>query len=472
MRLCIATGVVCALGPSAALAQAGGSWTFTRIANLSTPVPGGSGTFTDFYAPGVDAGGITFWGRRMVGSTVVSEGVYRRSGLTLSRVADLTTALPAPRTGNFPNFDLRPTVGGGTVALTDEAGWQGGGGGVYTSTGSGLTRVTDVTDPVPNAPTLSWGNFRGVSVDGSTGGYVASTFSSPGSAWFAYGWNGQTRTVLAQDGGAQPHNADGTFNSFAPVTSTSGGRVLFEGVGGGVLGQEGVYTASVNGGPLTVVADRTTPVPGHPTASFGSFIGNGDHLDLDGPNAAFLAQYSGSNIGVYTNLGGAVRKVIDSQTLIPGRTDTFTSFDTVSISGNKIAFFGGNGNYFGLYAEVGGVLQKVLARGDPIDGRAAGDFYIGNSALYGDTLVFTMGFADGTRAVYSAQYAPGPGGWAVLMGAGVMARRHRRRSETGRAAQGLGVRAHEGTHPDREYAAPKRPADPDRRGTGVPEKDR
>jgi hypothetical protein len=410
---------VCGLVTASSQAQ---SWSFTQIADTTTTVPGGSGAFTGFYAPAADAAGVTFWGRRFVGSSTVSEGIYRQSAGVLQRIADLSTPVPPPRMGNFQSFNIRPASGGGAVGLLDRATSSMGSGGVYTSTGSAITRITDYTDPVPNNPTEHWDHFGGLSVDGSQGAYVGS-LSQP---WFVFGFSGSTRTLIAQSGSPQPYNPGGTFNSFGEVTATSQGRLLFHGVGGGPVGQDGLYTAPVTGGPLTVVADRTSPVPGHPGMAFDFFNHNGDYLDLDGPSAAFLAQYGGNQSGVFTTLGGALRTVIDTQTHIPGRSDFFTTFDSVSVSGDKVAFVGSNGNYVGLFAEVGGVLGRALQPGDHIGSRTVSGFIMGSGALYQDTLAVNVYFTDGTSGVFAGHLVPAPASVCFALLAGLVAGRRRR----------------------------------------------
>jgi GT2 family glycosyltransferase len=130
--------------------------------------------------------------------------------------------------------------------------------------------------------------------------------------------------------------------------------VAFEGVGEN--GQEGIYAAYLDDGPLTLVADLNTPVP----------MGNGSFSELyfsPSPN------YS------------------------------------VSVDGEMIAFLGLDaagqaGIYLNSIAE--GELTKVIAAGDALDGRSVGDLRFGTDSFDAGRLAFVANFTDGTSGIYVA----------------------------------------------------------------------
>ena len=136
------------------------SFTFTKIADTNTLIPNGSGTFTGFGNElALDGGNVAFRGNGSGGQ----EGIYTDIG-GLTRVADLNTLIPNG-TGTFNNF-LNPALDGGNVAFggRDPRGQRG----IYTDIG-GLTRVADETTPIPNGT----GNFTGFGFPALDGGNVA-----------------------------------------------------------------------------------------------------------------------------------------------------------------------------------------------------------------------------------------------------------------------------------------------------------
>jgi hypothetical protein len=74
-------------------ARAGQLWTFTKVADTSTAVPDGSGTFTDFDAPSLRNGEVVFQGYGGPNRTV--PGIYTgRAGGPVGLVADTNTQAP------------------------------------------------------------------------------------------------------------------------------------------------------------------------------------------------------------------------------------------------------------------------------------------------------------------------------------------------------------------------------------------
>lgn len=88
--------------------------TFTKVADTSTPIPGGSGNFGAFIGvPSISGGNVAFDGS--VGSDGFMPGIYSNIGGSLNVVADEATPIPGG-SGNFGNFgDL--SISGGNVAF-------------------------------------------------------------------------------------------------------------------------------------------------------------------------------------------------------------------------------------------------------------------------------------------------------------------------------------------------------------------
>jgi hypothetical protein len=161
-----------------------GAGPLVTLASLSTPIPGGTGNFTNFATPAgpavptISGTNVVFVGQGSGGQV----GVFASLVTAMVPVATNATAAPGG-TGNFSDFGVAPVISGTTVAFH---GTSPGRTGVYVAVaGVGLARVADTTTPIP--------------------------------------------------GGS------GFFSSFTPVTlSISGNRVTFRGVGS--TGQAGIYT--------------------------------------------------------------------------------------------------------------------------------------------------------------------------------------------------------------------------------------
>jgi hypothetical protein len=119
-----------------------------RVADNTISAPGGSGTFSSFgITPSIDGTDVAFYGVSS-GRT----GIYLSSGGTLSRVADTTTAVPGG-TGTFTGFlTTGLALSGGRVVFqgTDSAGKTG----VYSAHGGSIQKVVAVGD-VLNGNTLT-----------------------------------------------------------------------------------------------------------------------------------------------------------------------------------------------------------------------------------------------------------------------------------------------------------------------------
>ena len=126
----------------------------------------------------------------------------------------------------------------------------------------------------------------------------------------------------------------------------------------------GIYTNV--GDSLNVVADTSTPIPGAPIASFVSF----GYPSLDNGNVAFFGYnnpaLSGgfSANGIYTNVGGSLNVVADTNTLIPGGTGNFTDFSSPSFDNGNIAFSGfGASKQVGTFELYKTIPESCLQRG-------------------------------------------------------------------------------------------------------------
>jgi hypothetical protein len=123
---------------------AGSGGALTVIADTGTNIPNGTGTFTSFPAapPAISGTNIAF----VAAGSSNQEGVYRSTIGGLARIADKTTTVPGG-VGTFTDFDPIATIDGTSVAFlgTDSAGQKG----LFLFNGT-LTRVIAVNDLYEN----------------------------------------------------------------------------------------------------------------------------------------------------------------------------------------------------------------------------------------------------------------------------------------------------------------------------------
>ena len=331
-----------------------------KLVDLNSPIPSGTGNFTAFGIgaipgdPCVNGDNVAFFGSGSSGQ----QGIYRAtSGGALSKVADLSTAIPAG-TGNFIGFTVSgiptdPCINGDTVAFfgAGSSGQQG----IYRATSVGAAaKVADLSTAIPGGS----GNFTGF-----------------------------------------------TINGIPTDPCVSGDTVAF--FGAGSSGQQGVYRATSLGTPTKVV-DLNSAVP----SSTGNFTAvNG--LSLDPTDAANLAIVGtgGAVKGVYASIGGgALARIADTTMSIPGSTSTFADFQSVSIDPGDVAFLGlGSAGEKGIFVALGGTLVDVVDVEDTIGGKLIADLDFGAQGLSeaggAPQLTYRATFSDGSSGIYSAAVA-------------------------------------------------------------------
>jgi hypothetical protein len=368
---------------------AGQSVTFVRIANTSTAIPSGSGNFTDFGFPSVSGGRVSFQGLGTAGQ----QGVYTDAGGTLAAVANTSTPIPSG-TGNFTGF-LGTSLSGGRVAFNGSGTGQQG---IYTEASGTLTAVANRTTSIPSGT----GTFTLFGIPSLSNGRVAFRGDGSGGQQGIYSDVGGSLAAVANQSTPIP-SGSGNFASFGTIPSLSNVRVAFLGGGGG---QGGIYTDA--GGTLAAVADLNTPIPGG-SGNFTSFIGN---PSLSDGRVAFFGRGGGGQQGIYTNAGGPLTAVADTSTPIPSGTGTFTGFSPEPTIANGFVAFQGTGASLqsGIYTNVTGSLTKVIATGDMLDGLTVSGLSFGLTGLSGNQVVFVANFTNMTSGVYLATAVPEPVG--------------------------------------------------------------
>ena len=330
------------------------------VVNRDTPIPDGSGAFKDFHAVSIAGQFLAFRG---TGAAVGQVGIYRKSGGTLTRIADVQTEIP-DRMGDLFGGFIDPSVDrDGTVAF------RGGfiylrGLGVYKSVGNTLETVADIETPVPGIPnTLFDSRLTGSQTD-----YVSIA-------------NGVVVFFMESWYGAQPW--------------------------------AGLYAHQ--GGSIAKAVDYNT----QPQGASNAFVPLGmPATDAQG-NIVFWGSTSPGGLveenGIYLHREGALSRIADLQTQIPGTTDTFESFglmfQTPSVDGDLVVFMGAattNFADFGIYADVAGELLKVVAPGEMLDGKLVTRLYLGDEAVSDQSIAFLVGLEDGRHAIYRADLLRDP----------------------------------------------------------------
>ena len=193
-----------------------------------------------------------------------------------------------------------------------------------------------------------------------------------------------TVTVFAQDG-VTTVNYDieatrqlppyfATFTKIADQATTMPGQAVNFGIfsepaydgtnvafQGGGSGKGGVYTNE--GGTLRKVADSDTPEPVGGIQPFAVF-GN---PDIDGGNVVFSA-FAAGFAGIYSEVGGALNVIADNLTPVPGGSGTLSHFSDPNFNAGNTIFSAGGFGFFeeGVYTNAGGTLQVVADMTTPV----------------------------------------------------------------------------------------------------------
>lgn len=390
------TGAIAPLVTSLALTlltsgtAAAAEFTFTKIVDTNTPIPGWTGNFFEFADLSLDKGNVVFYG---VG-TWGQQGIYTTVDEMTKVIADRNTPIPGG-TGNFTSFSLisPPLLRDGKVVF-------GGSGieqqGIYIGVGGSLNVVADRNTPIPGG-TGNFLLFSSLSLDDD--GTIAFAGYRYEQAGVYTNVNGVFNVVA--DRNTPMPGGSGNFTSLV-YPSLDNGSVAFR--GNRFESNEEAICITVDG-VFKVVADLNTPIPGG-TGNF-TFL---NRLSLDDGNVAFVGSGSGQQ-GIYTNVGGTLNVIADRNTPIPGGTGNFTFFSNPLLDNGNVVF-NGNGQEGGIYTNLGGSLTKVAARGDVLDNKivsSVGNLGFssgGGASISGEQIAFIARFTDGSKGIYIATLDP------------------------------------------------------------------
>ena len=326
----------------------------TRLADTTTPVPGGDlGLFTEMLVRGIGGGMVVFQGEFSGG-----EGLYAvpEGGGAIVKLVDTNTAMPSS-TVDFGFYqDLQSVaVHGAQVLFAADDGYY-----FVPVTGGTITTFGDGTTPV---------------------------LDSDGNKYFPNDFAGV--------GGSQQADFGGGTVAFLP-TYTNDFAELFTGPITGL-----VDNASGIADNATFVAGANTPVPdgsgaGFDAQSFDAFV------DDSGTPVFFGAATDGSSYGLYVYLNGVIATLADNFTVLAGYSNPFESIyggiKSTAVSGGQAYFDASIMPTSGSAVQgvftvpvVGGPVVSVVTTNDTLPGTAGGQFssvasYFGGAS--GGNLVF------------------------------------------------------------------------------------
>lgn len=347
--LCAVAWIPILLGTALSV-SADGPWEFTKLVDLSTPVPGLPGaTFVSFGAPVIDGEQVFFYAWFNDGS--LDKGIFARDpDGTLRRIIREGDASPDGPAYTSPRTYL--SIDGSRLAFDDVYA-------VYGMTGAGnalntIVRCNDIAYPVPDGGGVNFKSLGdGRAIDGTRIAFSAKDYDSrygvyvrdgPEDALYAAAnWNTQVPGALPAQ------NFSGRFYSVC----ADEGRIFFTGTG--AEGAQGLY--GHDGLALARVVDTETPVPGREAFTFDEIR----YVSVDGQNLAFTANYPGGN-GIYKRIGADLRKVLDHQTVPLEGPAPLTSLISVAIAGQFVVFSASAGyRNGGLYSDAGGIVHRMLS---------------------------------------------------------------------------------------------------------------
>ncbi|MBI2514433.1 MAG: PEP-CTERM sorting domain-containing protein [Opitutae bacterium] len=306
----------------------------TRMADLNTAIPNGTGNFTgfSFFGNGLDGGRYIFRGN----GANSQAGLYAYANGSLTRVADTTTAIPGG-TGNFSGFGTGYVSGTNYAFIASGTSSQQG---IYVSDGTTLTRIADKTSTVPGiGGSYSWSSQ--LNVDGGNIAFWGTTTggTNPGAMLGGY-TPGAGLVTLASTGTVVPGLAT-NFTAFTSPIDLSGTSVVFRGA---YSGGAGIFTTDLVVGAIARLVDLNTAAPGQA----GNFIALGSP-NISGANVTFLGSFTGGS-GIYLASGGAVEKIIDTGDMLEGHALSSFSLSENGLADGYVAFRafyvgGGSGIY-------------------------------------------------------------------------------------------------------------------------------
>lgn len=395
VQIRIATQLVFVVGflaPSTKLLA--GPFTITKIADVTTPYPGGAGNFSLISVPSFENGSLAFAAQSNQGLA----GVFSWINGEFRLVADTTIPIPFGN-GNFTGFDSRVSLSNKTIAFFGRGFNQQRG--IYVADG-GLQVIADRSTPVPGEPAgTTFTDFNSPVIDDS--GVVFSGGIQAGN-WGVYRHNQNGLSVVA-DRHTTLSNGEPILVAAHPVIDSA--KVAFFAL---TENRTGLFLSSSTG--ISTIVDTTMTVPNgvNTFESFGQF-------NMKGDTVAFVAGTGTVPHSLYVKRNMTFETIADFSVPIPEGVGGFTNYldHGIGLSGDMVAFSAfGDSDQHGIYLKSGTGLHKVIDRGDLLDGNEVLYFLMGRESFDGNQLAFSAVFHDLTSAIYIAQ-VPEPSTLSTLL---------------------------------------------------------
>lgn len=369
------------------------SWIFTRIVDTNTLIPGRTEHFTCFGQPSLNGKNIAFWGKHRAQDGRELSGIYVHINGTLKVVTDKNTPVPEG-SGNFRNFSDPSLygrhvafVGSGSDSLTA----------IYTDAGGTLRMLQSKNIPAPDSSSNSIAHLSSVSIESDTIVFHGTDGKNQGGI---YSDTGKILNLIADTNTPVPGMSPSLNFIDVAEASIDSGKIAFTGYGPD--NRKGIYIHT--GGALHAVADTNTPVSGRDTWNISDFWGP----SLDGERLAFKARINDGSSkpeAVCTLDGGAITVVaVQGHTAIPDGKGNFILIGDPAMDRGILAFRGfGDDRQQGIYTNLGGKLTTIVDTNTFLDGKHPRAFmFKKDEAVSGTSVAFSVLFEDNSQAVYRA----------------------------------------------------------------------
>jgi hypothetical protein len=419
--MCARTAGLLALICVTAGAQA--ELSYQRIVGVGDEFPGGGTYYSMSSRFGIENDTLYFFGRPSSSArySLITQPVDGDPTV----LADNSMTIPGG-TGTFYNMtSFAPSVSNGYVAFHNKTSGNSEHGLYMCDPSGNLSVIVDRNTPMPDFES-NFGSFSGpVLVDGDV--YFRATSLTSGQDGYYHASNGQF-TAIANNSTIIP--TTGTLLSTKSDCNCDGTRFCFE--GGDEFEYTGIFSTIDDGQTLEVHADTLTSMPNYTAWTFDAMsdpcTDNGivvwrAQSAKDGEHDDFRMQ------GIYADLGDELVSLVDLYTPNPGGGN-FRKIDALKAYEDGYVLFTGEhdrtdtGDEDGVYyVAPDGSVHLVIEEAQTVDGKVIEDLL--NASLSGQTAVVSVGFEDGSKAVYAVTI-PEPTSLLLLAtGAAVAALRRR-----------------------------------------------